>query len=117
MLTALRIDTYHCGSRWQRAEAIMAKQMKAKVKAKPKTKPKAKPKAKPKTKARRTGRRITLIQSDENPAAMRARMKLPRGRRLVDVELFVRSPDSAAQRRLDVGARLCSCRRVCVMFV
>jgi hypothetical protein len=31
--------------------------------------------------------------------------------------LFVRSPDSAAQRRLDVAARLCSCRRVCVMFV
>jgi hypothetical protein len=85
----------------------MAKKAKATTKAKPKTKPKAK----------RTGQRITLIQSDENPAAMRARMKLPRGRKLVDVELFVRSPDSEKQKRLDVGARLCSCRRVCVMFV
>jgi hypothetical protein len=84
---------------------------------KAKAKTKSKTKAKTKSKTKRTGQRITLIQSDENPAAMRARMKLPRGRKLVDVELFVRSPDSAAQRRLDVAARLCSCRRVCVMFV
>lgn len=85
----------------------MAKKTKARVKAPAKTKS---------TRARRA-RRITLIESDEHPAAMRARMKLPRGKRLVDVELFVRTPDSAAQRRLDVAARLCSCRRVCVMFV
>jgi hypothetical protein len=90
-------------------EAIMAKKAKAKAKAPAKT-------GSTKSRARRA-RRITLIESDEHPATMRARMKLPRGKKLVDVELFVRSPDSAAQRRLDVAARLCSCRRVCVMFV
>ena len=91
----------------------MAKKAKAKAKAPARTSAKTRS---TRSRARRA-RRITLIESDENPAAMRARMKLPRGKRLVDVELFVRSPDSAAQRRLDVAARLCSCRRVCVMFV
>ena len=88
----------------------MAKKTKATAKATAK-------KSKKKTAARRTGKRITLIQSDENPAALRARMKLPRGRKLVDVELFVRTPDSETQKKLDVGATLCSCRRICVMFV
>jgi hypothetical protein len=68
-------------------------------------------------KAKRTGKRITLIATDEKAADFRKRMKVPRGKKLVEVELFVRTPDSAAQRRLDVGATLCSCRRICVMFV
>ena len=76
-----------------------------------------KAKAKAKAKARRGGRRITLIESDEKPAALRARMKIPRGKRLVDVQLFVRSPDKAAEKNLGVAAHLCGCRRVCVMLV
>jgi len=76
-----------------------------------------KAKAKAKTKAKAGRRRITLIESDETSDAIRARMKAPRGRRAVEVDLVVRSPDRAAERSLAVTARLCACRRVCIALV
>ena len=72
---------------------------------------------KAKAKAKLSRRRITLVESDEKPDAIRARMKAPRGKRHVEVELFVRSPDRAAERSLAVTARLCACRRICIALV
>lgn len=62
-------------------------------------------------------RRITLIQSEDAPAAMRAKLKAPRGKKPVEVELFVRAPDAAKETAMPVTARLCRCRRVCIAFV
>jgi hypothetical protein len=62
-------------------------------------------------------RKITLIESDETPAAVRAKVGAVRGKKPVTVELFVRSPDKAATKGLAVAARLCRCRRVCIAFV
>src|SRR5438477_4378516 len=66
---------------------------------------------KARAKAKPSRRRITLIESSEKPDAIRARLKAPRGKRPVEVELFVRSPDRAAAKALAVTARLCACRR------
>jgi|SoiMethySBSTD1v2_1073268.scaffolds.fasta_scaffold567301_2 hypothetical protein len=56
-------------------------------------------------------KRLTLIQSDESAAAIRARY--PR-RKLTTVQLIVRAPDKAKVRPT---ARLCGCRRICVALV
>jgi hypothetical protein len=72
-------------------------------------------KAKKKATPRR--RKITLIESSESRAALGARLKAPRGKTPVEVDLFVRAPDKTTERALAVTARLCACRRVCIAFV
>jgi hypothetical protein len=59
-------------------------------------------------------RRITFIESDEKPEAVR---KAYAGKELVEVELFVRKPDNTEIGEFAVAARLCSCRRVCLAFL
>lgn len=62
-------------------------------------------------------RKITLIESEESATATRAKLKAPRGKTPVQVDLFVRAPDKMTERSLAVTARLCACRRVCIAFV
>ena len=59
-------------------------------------------------------RKITLIESDDEPDVVRRKMP---DANLVEVEMFVRKPDSLEETDFAVAARLCSCRRVCLAFV
>jgi hypothetical protein len=59
-------------------------------------------------------RKITFIESDDTPAAIRKSMP---DQTLFDVGLFVRKPDKVDSDEFSVAARLCSCRRVCLAFI
>jgi hypothetical protein len=59
-------------------------------------------------------RRITLVQSDDPPEAVRKAMP---DKNLVEVELYVRKPDKVDTEDFAVAARLCSCRQVCLAFI
>lgn len=58
--------------------------------------------------------RITLVESDESAEQVRSRMP---GERLVDVDIFVRSPDKRDLNSVAHTARLCSCRQVCIAII
>ena len=62
-------------------------------------------------------RKITLVESNETRAALGARLKVPRGKRAVEVDLVVRAPDKVAEKALAATARLCACRRICIALV
>jgi hypothetical protein len=59
-------------------------------------------------------KRLIFIESTESEQAIRA--KNP-GKDLVNVDLWVRTPDSERLDEMQVAARLCSCRRVCIAVI
>jgi hypothetical protein len=58
--------------------------------------------------------RLVLIESTESEEAIRA--KLP-DKKLVTVDLWVRTPDSERLEAMTVAARLCSCKQVCLAVI
>lgn len=57
--------------------------------------------------------RITLIAGDDDGSSLR-----PKGREQVaEVDIVVRSPNGEGEEDLAAAARLCSCRRVCVVLL
>ncbi|HLN38327.1 MAG TPA: hypothetical protein VK337_11130 [Xanthobacteraceae bacterium] len=66
------------------------------------------------TRRKASGRKITLIQTDQTARAVAATI----GRRKpVKVSFFVRAPDNVKSKSFAVAARLCGCRNVCLAFV
>jgi hypothetical protein len=58
--------------------------------------------------------RLVLVESTESEAAIRA--KIP-DKKVVSVDLWVRTPDSEKLEAMTVAARLCGCRRICLAVV
>jgi hypothetical protein len=58
--------------------------------------------------------RIIFIESDEDEETIRRQMP---NEQLRKVDVWVRTPDSETLDELQVAARLCSCRRVCLAVI
>ena len=58
--------------------------------------------------------KMVLIESTESEAAIRDKL---RDKKLMTVDLWVRTPDSERLEAMNVAARLCSCRQVCLAVI
>ena len=58
--------------------------------------------------------RLVLVESTESPETIGKKM---RGKKLVTVDLWVRTPDSEKLEAMNVAARLCSCKQVCLAVI
>ena len=58
--------------------------------------------------------RFVLVESTEDEAAIRTKIG---DKKVITVDLWVRTPDSEKLEEMTVAARLCGCRRVCLAVV
>jgi hypothetical protein len=63
---------------------------------------------------KRKNPRLILVESTEAEDAIRAKIG---DKKVVTVDLWVRTPDSEKLEEMTVAARLCGCRRICLAVV